>query len=255
MRLVIQRVTEASVVVDGEVVGSIGRGLCVLCGIHADDDESAAEWAARKLLGIRLWEANGKAWASSVSQAGLGVLLVSQFTLYAKLKGNKPDFHDAMPPEAARPFWASFVERVTQSHKTGPVQQGRFGAKMEVRLCNDGPVTIELESPVSAPAPTLATTQVAISAATPARGVALLLRRAGAFGRLRSLEARGWRLVGLKTVHEPEFACAVALQAPEVAGQVDVPAIIATCGGAGDAVLSASDRWEALFSASELFLT
>ena len=93
MRLVLQRVKHASVVVDGQVVGSIGRGIVALCGISCDDDDAAAEWAARKILNIRLWEnADGKSWAQSVVQGQLGVLLVSQFTLYAELKGNKPDF-------------------------------------------------------------------------------------------------------------------------------------------------------------------
>ena len=106
MRLVLQRCTEASVTVDGEVTGSIGRGLVVLCGIHTDDTESAAEWAAKKLCSIRLWEdASGRAWAQSVAQGKYDLLLVSQFTLFATLKGNKPDFHHAMGPAAAKPFW------------------------------------------------------------------------------------------------------------------------------------------------------
>lgn len=106
MRLVIQRVTEASVTVDGEVTGAIGRGLCVLCGIHEGDTDSAAEWAAKKLCSIRLWEDSaGKPWAQSAAQGKYDLLLVSQFTLFATLKGNKPDFHHAMGPDKAKPFW------------------------------------------------------------------------------------------------------------------------------------------------------
>ena len=87
MRLVIQRVREASVTVGGEVVGSIGRGLVVLCGLERSDDQAAAEWAERRICGIRLFEnADDKAWAASVASAGLEVLLVSQFTLLAVLK-------------------------------------------------------------------------------------------------------------------------------------------------------------------------
>ena len=146
MRLVLQRAIKASVTVDGVVVGSIGRGLVVLVGIADDDDDAAAEWACRKLLNIRLWEAGGKPWAYSVTQAGLDVLLVSQFTLYAQLKGNKPDFHRAMPPERSRPYWDAFVRRVTQARKGLPVATGTFGAYMAVELVNDGPVTIVLDS-------------------------------------------------------------------------------------------------------------
>lgn len=94
MRLVIQRCKSASVTVDGEVTGSIERGLVVLCGIHEDDDDDAADWAARKMTNIRLWEdADGaKPWARSALQNGYGILLVSQFTLFASLKGNKPEY-------------------------------------------------------------------------------------------------------------------------------------------------------------------
>ena len=158
MRLVLQRALSASVTVDGAVVGSIGPGLVVLCGISEEDDEAAAEWACRKLLNIRLWEtADGKAWAESVSSQKLGVLLVSQFTLHASLKGNKPDFHRAMKPELSRPFWEKFVQRVTKAHSGGTVQQGVFGEKMQVALVNDGPVTIILDSAESAPPKAAAT--------------------------------------------------------------------------------------------------
>lgn len=152
MRLVIQRASEASVVVDGHVVGALpsGGGLVVLCGIHEQDTEADAEWACRKLLGVRLFESEdgSKPWVRSVAQAKLGLLLISQFTLFATLKGNKPDFHRAMGPTTAKPFWEAFVQRVRQAH-SGSVAEGIFGAKMAVSLCNDGPVTIELESPSS----------------------------------------------------------------------------------------------------------
>lgn len=154
MRLVIQRASEASVTVDGKVVGSIGRGIVVLCGISEHDDEAAADWCAKKLLAIRLFDSDdgSKPWAQSVSQAKLGVLLISQFTLFATLKGNKPDFHHAMGPTTAKPFWEAFVKKVKALHKSGPCEEGVFGAKMDVRLCNDGPVTIQLDSPAPPPA-------------------------------------------------------------------------------------------------------
>ena len=153
-RLVLQRVTSARVDVDGETVGAIGKGLLVLVGIaDVDDDKAAIEWAVRKILGTRLWEdAAGKAWARSVQQEGLEVLLVSQFTLHAVLKGNKPDFHHAMPPARSRPFWDKFVAAVSKK-LPGKVQQGQFGALMQVHLVNDGPVTITLDSDANAPAP------------------------------------------------------------------------------------------------------
>ena len=152
-RLVLQRVTSARVDVDGETVGAIGKGLLVLVGIaDVDDDKAAIEWAVRKILGTRLWEdAAGKAWARSVQQEGLEVLLVSQFTLHAVLKGNKPDFHHAMPPARSRPFWDKFVAAVSKK-LPGKVQQGQFGALMQVHLVNDGPVTITLDSDANASA-------------------------------------------------------------------------------------------------------
>lgn len=147
MRLVLQRVVRASVTVQGEVVGSIGMGLLALVGIAHRDGEAEAEWCCRRLLGTRLWEDDsGKAWSKSVSGSGLEVLLVSQFTLYGELKGNKPDFHHAMPPAKARAFWEAFVARM-QKALPDKVQQGRFGAQMSVELVNDGPVTLTLDSP------------------------------------------------------------------------------------------------------------
>lgn len=150
MRLVLQRVTSAKVTVDGKVVGEIGKGLVALCGIHENDAVASADWAAKKLCNTRLWEKDGKQWASSASSNNFGLLLVSQFTLFAALKGNKPDFHNAMGPDRAKPYWESFVKKVEAAH-TGPVETGIFGAKMEVALVNDGPVTLVLDSPESAP--------------------------------------------------------------------------------------------------------
>ena len=136
--------------VDGKIVGQVGRGLVALCGIHERDTEAAMDWAAKKICNTRLWEKDGKQWAASASSQKLGLLLVSQFTLFAQLKGNKPDFHQAMGPDRAKPYWNTFVKRVEAAH-TGPVEAGVFGAKMEVRLCNDGPVTVVLDSPEAPP--------------------------------------------------------------------------------------------------------
>ena len=214
MRLVLQRVTRASVTVDGGVVGSIGAGLLVLVGISATDDASAIEWATRRILGIRLWEESGKAWSKSVTALGLEVLLVSQFTLYCALKGHKPDFHNAMPPAPAREFWTSFVQAVSAAHK-GKVQQGQFGAKMLVDLVNDGPVTIELEHPAPA-APTPSAPPSATGSSEPPKAAPLLLllralEGSYGFAGLRECEQRGLRVVGAKTVADDVGAKAMAV--------------------------------------------
>ena len=101
-RVVLQRVTSASVRVGGQSIASIGRGVLVLVGIHRDDAAHDAAWMAGKLLSVRLWDVGDVPWKGSVASEGLDVLLVSQFTLHAELKGNKPDFHASMPPAAAK---------------------------------------------------------------------------------------------------------------------------------------------------------
>ncbi|KAL6067441.1 D-aminoacyl-tRNA deacylase [Balamuthia mandrillaris] len=158
MRAIVQRVLRAAVHVNGETVAAIDNGLLVLVGISRTDKPEDAEYICRKILGMRLWpDEKGKAWTKSVTAKNYEILLVSQFTLYGILKGNKPDFHNAMPPEGrdgsaeggSRAFYASFVEKVRKSYVPDRVKEGVFGAMMEVELVNDGPVTIQLESPSS----------------------------------------------------------------------------------------------------------
>ncbi|XP_010518784.1 PREDICTED: D-tyrosyl-tRNA(Tyr) deacylase [Tarenaya hassleriana] len=148
MRTVIQRVSSATVAVDGRIVSEIGPGLLVLVGIHESDTDSDAEYICRKVLNMRLFpnESSGRGWDQNVMQRNYGVLLVSQFTLYGFLKGNKPDFHVAMPPEKAKPFYASLVERFRKAYNPDAVKDGVFGAMMKVNLVNDGPVTMQLDS-------------------------------------------------------------------------------------------------------------
>mmetsp|Transcript_21692 Transcript_21692/g.36265 ORF Transcript_21692/g.36265 Transcript_21692/m.36265 type:complete len:154 (-) Transcript_21692:334-795(-) len=148
MRAVIQRVTSASVEVGGEIVSSIGPGILCLIGLKDGDVEADAEFICRKVLNVRLFEnaESGKAWDKSVVDKGYEVLLVSQFTLYGYLKGNKPDFHLAMPPAKAREEYDAFVARVRKGHKPDMVKDGVFGAKMNVQLVNDGPVTFTIDS-------------------------------------------------------------------------------------------------------------
>ena len=151
MRLILQRVSSASVTVAGKRVAAIGDGLMVLCGITEGDTPEDAKWCAAKLLSLRLWpSAAGKPWAESAKSQGFEVLLVSQFTLHAILKGNKPDFHHSMAPDAAKPFFESFCSQVEQLHP-GKVQQGVFGASMAVELVNNGPVTLTLDSDTMSP--------------------------------------------------------------------------------------------------------
>ena len=150
MRLVVQRVKSASVTVDDKVVSQIGPGLVALVGLHQTDDATDADFCARKLLACKLWaNDNGAPWRQSVKQKGYDVLLVSQFTLYGRLtKKNQPDYQDAMKAIPASALYADFVKQVTESHTTGNVCDGVFGAMMDVALVNDGPVTIMIDSPV-----------------------------------------------------------------------------------------------------------
>ncbi|XP_023001753.1 D-aminoacyl-tRNA deacylase-like [Cucurbita maxima] len=148
MRAVVQRVVSASVEVDGRTVSEIGPGLLVLVGLHDSDSESDAEYICRKVLNMRLFpnQSTGKAWDLNVMQKNYEVLLVSQFTLYGMLKGNKPDFHVAMPPQRAKPFYASVVERFGKYYTPDAIKDGVFGAVMKVNLVNDGPVTMQIDS-------------------------------------------------------------------------------------------------------------
>lgn len=149
MRCVLQRVTGAKVEVDGEVVSQIGRGVVALVGLHESDTEKDSQYIVRKILNLRLWqnESSGKAWDQSVMQREYEVLLVSQFTLYGQPKGNKLDFHVAMPPQQAKAFYDTHVLAHARSlYRPDRVKDGVFGAMMEVDLVNDGPVTLILDS-------------------------------------------------------------------------------------------------------------
>ncbi|HHP7234420.1 MAG TPA: D-aminoacyl-tRNA deacylase [Desulfobacterales bacterium] len=147
MRAVVQRVTRASVTVDGRTVGRIGAGLLVLLGVGREDGPSEADFLARKISNLRIFEdSEGKMNRSVKDIAGGGMLVVSQFTLYGDCrKGRRPSFVNAAPPESATALYERFVDRV---HQEGvAVQTGRFGALMRVSLVNDGPVTLIVESP------------------------------------------------------------------------------------------------------------
>ncbi len=145
MRAVVQRVSEASVVVDGEVISSIGRGFLILLGITHSDGEEEAAYLARKIAGLRLFEdAQGKMNLSLIDVGG-EALVVSQFTLYGDArKGRRPSFTAAARPEHAEPLVQRFVEHLRAAGV--PTQTGRFQAHMAVHLCNDGPVTLILDT-------------------------------------------------------------------------------------------------------------
>ncbi len=146
MRLVIQRVSEARVLVDGKIVGEIGRGLLVLVGVHREDTEQEAVYLADKTVNLRIFEDEQGKMNKSLLDVGGGVLAVSQFTLYGDVrKGRRPSFINAAPPERAQPLFQRYVEALRRHIER--VETGRFGAKMQVHLINDGPVTLILESP------------------------------------------------------------------------------------------------------------
>lgn len=145
MKVVLQRVSRASVKVGGEPVSEIGSGLLLLIGVAKDDANEAVEWLARKVAGLRVFaDAEGK-MNLSAAEAGGAVLAVSQFTLLGDArKGNRPSFAEAAPPEEAEPLFESFCERLRETG-VPEVKTGCFGAMMDVELVNDGPVTLVLE--------------------------------------------------------------------------------------------------------------
>ena len=145
MRAVVQRVSEASVTVDGHVTGSVGHGLCVLLGVGAQDNEEDARWMADKVCDLRIFEDEQGKMNRSVVEVQGGVLAVSQFTLYGDArKGTRPGFIDAARPEQALPLYQRFCKLVRG--RGVAVGEGVFGATMQVRLANQGPVTLLLDS-------------------------------------------------------------------------------------------------------------
>ena len=147
MRAVVQRVSRARVVVDGETVADIGAGLCVLVGFDAQDAESEVARFARKVANLRVFEDENGKMMSSVLEANGEALVVSQFTLIAdskRQKGTRPDFSKAARPEKAEPLYELFCQELRNMGV--PAQTGCFRARMQVELVNDGPVTIVLET-------------------------------------------------------------------------------------------------------------
>lgn len=145
MRFVIQRVTEASVTIDGEISGKIGKGYLVLIGVADTDTKEIADKMIRKMIGLRIFEDEQEKTNLSLADVDGGLLLVSQFTLYANCKrGNRPSFIEAGKPDMANEMYEYIIEKCRES--VDEVQTGEFGADMKVQLLNDGPFTILLDS-------------------------------------------------------------------------------------------------------------
>ncbi len=145
MRLVLQRVKQASVEIESKVVGQIGPGLLVLVGVGKGDSERDVTFLADRLLGLRIFEDTAGKMNLSVRDVNGGILVVSQFTLYGStLKGRRPGFDAAAPPDQARVLYELFLQELRRSGLK--VESGIFGARMKVSLVNDGPVTFILES-------------------------------------------------------------------------------------------------------------
>lgn len=148
MRFVIQRVTEASVTIDGEISGKIGKGYLVLIGVADTDTKEIADKMIRKMIGLRIFEDEQGKTNLSLADVDGGLLLVSQFTLYANCKrGNRPSFIEAGKPDMANEMYEYIIEKCRES--VDEVQTGEFGADMKVQLLNDGPFTILLDSDVN----------------------------------------------------------------------------------------------------------
>ena len=145
MKFVIQRVTHADVVVDGNEIGRIGKGFMVLIGVSKEDDKAIADKMVYKMIKLRIFEDENGKTNLSLDDVGGELLLISQFTLYANCKkGNRPSFIDAGAPDEANALYEYIIERCKE--RVNVVERGEFGADMEVSLLNDGPFTIVLDS-------------------------------------------------------------------------------------------------------------
>lgn len=146
MRLVLQRVTEASVKVDGLIVGAINNGLMILVGIEDEDTQEDIEWLAGKASNLRIFDDAEGVMNLSVKEVHGDILLISQFTLHASTKkGNRPSYIHASKPPVAIPLYEAMIQQL-EKEMGKPIQTGQFGADMKVSLINNGPVTIILDS-------------------------------------------------------------------------------------------------------------
>ena len=146
MKIVIQRVSEASVKIEDKVVGEIKKGLLVLVGIENEDTLEDANWLASKIINLRIFSDENGLMNLSVKEIKGEILLISQFTLHAKTKkGNRPSFIQAAKPDVAIPLYETF-KNLLETELNQPIQTGKFGADMQVSLVNNGPVTIVIDT-------------------------------------------------------------------------------------------------------------
>lgn len=146
MRAVIQRVKEASVMVDDQVRGSVGQGLLIFLGIEEADNEEDIQWLSGKIVNLRIFDDGEGVMNLSVKDTGGDILLISQFTLHASTrKGNRPSYIRAARPEIAIPIYETMIRRL-EADLGKQIQTGEFGADMQVRLWNNGPVTITIDT-------------------------------------------------------------------------------------------------------------
>jgi D-tyrosyl-tRNA(Tyr) deacylase len=146
MRVVIQRVENASVSIEGTIFSKIEKGMLILLGIHQEDTPEDVDFLVKKISKLRIFSDENGQMNKSIADIDGEILVVSQFTLYADTsKGNRPSFFSAARPEIAIPLYKDFIQKIGMTSKKLP-QQGLFGADMRVHLCNDGPVTIILDS-------------------------------------------------------------------------------------------------------------
>lgn len=146
MRVVLQRVTEASVKINGSIKANIEKGLLLLLGIESEDRQEDIDWLIQKIINLRIFEDEEGKMNLSLQNVNGEILVISQFTLFASTKkGNRPSFIKAAKPEVAIPLYEQFLQKI-KSVSTSKVDAGEFGADMKVSLCNDGPVTILIDS-------------------------------------------------------------------------------------------------------------
>jgi len=146
MRTVIQRVSEASVTVEGEIIGQIGWGLLILLGIEPEDEQEDIDWLCRKIVNMRIFDDENGVMNHSTLDTDGGYLVISQFTLHASTKkGNRPSYIRAAKPDISVPLYEEFVKTLAE-HAGKIIETGKFGADMKVCLINDGPVTILLDT-------------------------------------------------------------------------------------------------------------
>ena len=146
MRIIIQRVTKASVSIEGKTKSSIGRGYMILVGIESNDSQEDVDWLIRKIIGLRIFDDENGVMNRSIKEVDGSILVISQFTLFASYKnGNRPSWLRAAKHEISIPLYEAFCKRLSIALGK-PVGTGEFGADMEVELINDGPVTIMMDT-------------------------------------------------------------------------------------------------------------